>query len=254
MRVTLLPSTFSLERSDQFLTTFLVNDTMAIDAGSLGLFGTPEQQAHVRHVVITHTHLDHIASLPIFVENAYNAGPEGVTVYGSTHVLRCLRQDVFNGRVWPDFLKLSPPDAPFMKFELIDERNARDIDGLRCTSIAVDHLVPTLGLIVEEPGSTVVFPSDTGPTEAIWHAANAAPNLKAVFLEVAFPNALLGLAQASRHLTPMLFAGEVAKLKPGVRVLAIHLKPRYFEEITAEVAALGLPQVEICRPGVEYVL
>lgn len=252
MRVTLLPSSFSHDRPDQFLTSFLVNDTLAIDAGSLGLFGSPAQQAKVRHVIVTHTHLDHIASLPIFVENAYEARPTGVTIYGSTHVVRCLRQDVFNGRVWPDFIELSPPDAPFMKFELIDDERPRDIDGLRCTPVAVDHLVPTLGLIVDEPGTTVVFPSDTGPTEAIWHAANAVPDLKAVFLEVAFPNAMLELARAAKHLTPALFAAEIAKIKPGVRILAVHIKPRYFDQISAEVAALGLPHVEICEAGVEY--
>ena len=76
MKITLIPSSVSggADADNQYLTSFLVNDTVAVDAGSLGFYGTPREQARIRHVFLTHTHIDHIASLPIFVENAYEIG------------------------------------------------------------------------------------------------------------------------------------------------------------------------------------
>jgi ribonuclease BN (tRNA processing enzyme) len=254
MKITLLPSSVTGQKRDQYLTTFVLNDAIAIDAGSLGFAGSPPQQAKIRHVVITHTHSDHIASLPAFVENAYEARPAGVTVYGSRAVLDCLRNDVFNDRVSPDFIRLAPSTAPFLTLEPLESHHIREIEGLLFTPVELDHIVPTFGLIVEEPGTTVVFASDTGPTDAIWEAANAASDLKAVFLDVAFPNAMLGLARTSKHMTPELFAREVAKIRPGIRILAVHLKARFFDTIVAELQALRLPNVEVCHAGQEYVI
>src|SRR5439155_12645984 len=98
MKITLVPSSVT-ERGlgeHQFLTSYRINDALAIDAGSLGLAGTAQEQAGIKHVLISHTHMDHIASLPIFVENAYEGGSDCVTVYGSEAVLSCLRNEVFN--------------------------------------------------------------------------------------------------------------------------------------------------------------
>ena len=257
MKVTLLPSCHPPGGGvapDQYLTSWLIDEAVAIDAGSLGFWADPVAQARVRHVLITHTHADHIASLPIFVENAYEGGTDCVTVHASEVVLEGLRLDVFNDRVWPDFLKLSEknPKAPFLKVAALEPGVPLEIEGLRFTPVPVDHLVPTLGLVVEAPGVSVVVPSDTGPTQAIWDHAARLPDLQAVFLEVAFPDAMAGLAEVSKHLTPATFALEVAKMPPGVRVFVVHIKPRFRDAIIGELDALGLPNVEVCRPGETY--
>src|SRR5438132_2429222 len=116
VKVTLVPSSVSgrSHQEPQFLTSLLINDTLAVDAGCLGLFGTAGEQAKVKHILITHTHIDHIGSLPMFVENAYEARPECVTIHGSEAVLDCLQSDIFNDRVWPDLINLSTKDAPFL--------------------------------------------------------------------------------------------------------------------------------------------
>jgi ribonuclease BN (tRNA processing enzyme) len=255
VRVTLLPSSFSGDRAaeGQYLTSLLINDTVAVDAGSLGFFGTPQEQARVKHVLITHTHVDHIASLPIFVENVFEGKKDCVTIHGSDAVLDCLRRDVFNDRVWPDFVRLSSPNAPFLKLERMEAGRPLLLDGLKFTPVAVEHVVPTLGLIIEEPGTTVVIASDTGPTEEIWRQCNSLANLKAVFLEAAFPDDMKWLAEASKHLTPAMFRAEVGKVRArGVRWLAVHIKARWIEQISAELRALGMPGLEICRAGHPY--
>ena len=79
MRVELLPS--SQPPSDrQFLVTYLINDQVAIDAGSIGLLSDLNRQQQVEHVFVTHQHIDHIATLPILLENVYEPGPKSIEV------------------------------------------------------------------------------------------------------------------------------------------------------------------------------
>lgn len=253
MKVTLLPSCLSTDEREryQFLTTYLVNDRVALDAGGLGFFGTPEDQARVRHVFLSHSHIDHIASLPVFLENAYDSGTDCVTIHATRPVLDCLRRDIFNDHVWPDFVHLSP-EQPFLRLALLEPGRAVEAEGLRITPVALHHVVPTVGFIVEEPGACVAVISDTGPTDAIWQYANAAPHLKAVFLEATFPDAMAALATTSGHLTPRLFAAEAAKLQRPISLYAIHIKARYHDAVVRELTALGLPNLHIAAIGTPY--
>ena len=254
MKVTLLPSSYSPNgEENQYLTTFVIDESVAVDSGSLGFFGSPRDQAKIRHILLTHTHIDHIASLPIFLENVFEGGVDCVTVHASDVVLDCLRRDIFNDRVWPNFFQIGQPDNPFLKIARLESGRAIELDGLKITPVAVDHLVPTLGLIVESGDSAVVIAGDTGPTGHLWDRARAIPGLKAVFLESAFPDGMTWLADSSKHLTPAQFAGEVKKLdRPDVPIYAVHIKPKFVEQISSELAALGIPSVEICRPGRTY--
>jgi ribonuclease BN (tRNA processing enzyme) len=247
VKVTLVPSSVSDRglRQHQFLTSFRINDTLAIDAGSLGLAGTVQEQARIKHVLLTHTHMDHIASLPIFVENAYEGSKSCVTIHGSDAVLSCLRTDIFNDRIWPNLLTLSTEDTPFLKMELLESEKPIELEGLRITPIPVDHVVPTFGFLVEDKDAAVMIVGDTGPTEAIWQYANRAPNLKAVFLEATFPESMTWLAGISKHLTPSLFAREVQKLKQRTQVVAVHIKARFREQVLSELQGLGIPGLEI---------
>lgn len=252
MQITLLPSAFSSSgrEAHQYLTSYVINGTVAIDAGALGLFQSSDEQSRIRHVFITHTHIDHIASLPLFVDNIYRAAPECVVVHGSESVLECLREDIFSKRLWAEYLKLGPAEAPFLRLSLLRPGETVEVENLRLTPIAVDHTVPTLGLIIEDGQSAILIPSDTGPTEEIWERAGRLPNLKAVFLEASFPNSFADIANLSKHLTPEMFAIEMRKLRQPTRFIAVHIKVRHYAQVTAELAAL--PNVEIVKPGHMY--
>jgi len=255
VKVTLIPSSMSPDGVDQnqYLISYLFNDTVAIDAGSLGFYGTPAQQSRIKHVLISHTHADHVASLPIFVENAFEGNPDCVTVHGSAVVLDGLQRDIFNGRVWPDFIGMSAHTGPFMKINEIEAGRAIELMGLKITPIAVDHLVPTLGFLVEDPVSSVIIASDTGPTEELWRVAHKTPRLKAVYLEASFPNSMLGLANISKHLTPDLFGVEARKMdRDDVELVVVHIKPRYRAKIVEELESLGLPRLRIARFNESY--
>jgi ribonuclease BN (tRNA processing enzyme) len=247
VKITLVPSSVgtSAAGSRHFLTSYLINDTVALDAGSLGFYREAPDQTRIKHLLLTHTHIDHIASLPIFLENAFEGRPDCVTVYATAEVLDTLRRDIFNDRVWPDFFSLSRPAAPFLHVSELKPRVTVEFAGLRVTPVPVSHVVPTVGYIVEDANGAVVFPSDTGPTEEIWERASALTNLKAVFLEATFPDELGWLADVSKHLTPATFAGELRKLHQPAKVIVVHIKARYHMQVVAQIEALGLPNVSI---------
>ena len=251
MRVELLNS--SVPPSElQFLVSFLINDEVAIDAGALGLLADLRRQQRVKHVFITHEHLDHIATLPIFLENVYEPGPECAELLASRDVLDFLHGDMFNGRVWPDFIDLSQPDDAFVKTTAIEPLQSVRRAGLTITPVPVSHGVETVGLVVDDGQAAVAFPSDTGPTERFWEHLASLDRLKAVFLEASFPKSLADLATLTGHLSTATFAGEIEKLCRDVRWIVVHRKARYAAEIAKELEMLGLANVELVRPGHVY--
>src|SRR5262249_51364855 len=153
--------------------------------------------------------------------------------------------DVFNDRVWPDFFALSLGKAPFLKLAMLEPGKTVELEKLRITPVPVNHVVPTLGFVIEDNAAAVVVVSDTGPTDEIWKYANATPNLKAVFLEATFPNAMMQLADLSKHLTPVQFAAEIRKLKKPAAVIAVHIKARFRDQVIKELENLGISGLQI---------
>lgn len=254
MRITIVPSAVGgVDARIQYAISYIVNDTIAMDAGSLGLWRTPTDQKRIRHVLISHTHMDHVASLPLFLENTFEKGPDCPAVYGSRITLAGLQEDIFNQRLWPDFVALGRKESPFLRLIEVEEHRPVVLDGVKITPVPMDHAVPTLGYIFEDQTGVVAIASDTAPTEAIWNAIRDLANLKAVILEASFPNEMHELAHIARHLTPKLFAAELRKLnRPDVPVLVVHLKPKFYDVVAEQLAALQLPQMQIAMPGQTY--
>jgi ribonuclease BN (tRNA processing enzyme) len=251
MQVTIVPSSLS---GMQLFTTYLINETVAIDAGSLGLIGPIEEMSKVRHVFLTHSHLDHVASLPPFLDAVYDGSGDCVIIHGPEHTLEALKTDLFNNRLYPDFLKISTFRPPYLKLNTLQSGVPLDLPGLRVTPVEVNHVVPTFGYVVDDGKTGVVFPSDTAPTEEIWKVANACPHLKAVFLECTFPNSMLWLAEIAKHLTPDLYAQEMKKVNRPVRYVTVHMHPRHRPIVANELLAMKLPGVEIGEAGRTYTI
>lgn len=251
MRIRLLPSALG-SPPHQFLSSYRIDDAIAIDAGSLGLLADLEAQRAIRHVFITHTHIDHLATLPLFLENVYDPARSAVTVWGSTAVLETLERDLFNDRLWPDFIALSRATAPFLQLRELHSGVPVEVEGLRLTPVDVNHAVPTHGFLVQDATAAVAISADTGPTEELWHRARTEPHLKAVFLEASFPDAHQALAERTRHLTPAQFAVEKAKLARTVPFHAVHIKASFRPQVVAELGALGDPDVHVARDDRDY--
>jgi glyoxylase-like metal-dependent hydrolase (beta-lactamase superfamily II) len=117
MRVELLPSSVGASGMLQFSQSVLINDYTAIDAGSVGCLVPLERQQLIRDVFLSHSHLDHIGSLPFFLDNVYRPVPECPRILASAATFASLRSDVFNDRIWPDFVRLSREETPFLRLQ-----------------------------------------------------------------------------------------------------------------------------------------
>lgn len=253
MRVQLLPSSCGGPNAGpQYLSSYLVGDAIVIDAGSIGLQADLEVQRRVRHVFITHAHLDHVASLPLLVDNVHAPHSEGLEVLASGGTLAGLRRGLFNGDVWPDLFALSTRENRFVTATVLEPLVTVDRGGCRVTPVPVTHGADTLAMVVENDKACVAFAADTGPTDLLWEHLAARPNLRGVFLECSFPESLAGFAAHCDHLSPATFAEQVRRLPGGVRTLVVHRKAAHAAEIATEIAALALPRVELAVPGQVY--
>ena len=225
---------------------------MALDAGGLTNALTLEEQQGIGHVIVSHTHLDHNCGLPFFLDNVFGHLDDAVIVYGTRSVIESLKAHMFNDDLWPDFTKLPSPDIPTMRFQEIETEKPFVVDELTFTPIEVEHLTPTVGFLVADNDSAILYTSDTGPTDRIWQCANGRDNLKAVITEVSFSNAGAALARASGHMTPDILAAELGKLTKDVPVLVTHTKPGHLALIEQELEKLNLERVELIEQGKTY--
>lgn len=233
------------------MTCLLINDTIALDAGSLSQALPIERQRKVETVVLTHSHVDHTSSLPFFVENVYGK-TKAIDVYTGSATIYSVRKHLFNNASWPDFTRLPNNLLPSIQFRELEAEVPIVLDGVTFTPFFVDHLVPTFGYLIEQHGVAVAWSSDTGPTVRLWEIANAAPDLRAVFLDTSFDNSMQRIADLSLHLTPQTMAVEIQKLVPDVPIYLHHLKPPCIERVVHEVRALKIPRVGFLEQGRVY--
>jgi len=233
-------------------TCFLVDDFLAIDAGSLTLALSLEEQAKVSHILLSHTHIDHTYSLPFFIANISNKIRESVSIFASKESIENLQNHVFNNYNWPDFSILPSLTNPAIKFIEINPEVPFNIKYLKIIPIQVDHIIPTLGFLLSSQETSVLYIADSSATDKIWEYANRAKNLKALFIEASYPNRLKSLAYKSGHLTPADLAKELQKFKNQAKILVYHCKPEFFDEIKAELAEINHPPVSFAHQNETY--
>ena len=225
-----------------------MNDAFCVDAGAVTDALTLEEQERVRAVLVTHSHMDHVASLPFLVENVFGrTGP--LEVLAPEDVLDALRTHLFNDALWPDFSRIPGQDGPSVTFRTVPVGAPFSADGLTVTAVKVAHVVPTYGYVLADARCAVVFSGDTGPTEEIWSVARRVPNLKALFVECSFSNDLQRIADVSCHLTPATLRAEMVKFPADVPIYLYHMKPPSLARLAAEIAAFGDARLHVLADG-----
>jgi len=240
------------ESMDCRMTCLLINEKVALDAGSLSQAIPIERQKGVESILLTHSHMDHTSSLPFFTENVYSEGTKAIDIYGSTATIYAVRKHLFNNAAWPDFSRLPNHLLPTIRFHELTPELPLLLNGVTFTPIEVDHLVPTFGFLIDDGTSSVLWSSDTGPTTRLWEIANQTKNLRAIFVETSFENSLQKIADISYHLTPNTLRLELEKLETRVPILLHHLKPPSEQRIRAEVKALNNPDLGFLEQGKIY--
>ena len=229
-------------------TCFLIDEKLTIDGGAITAALELEEILKIDDIFLTHSHFDHVKDVPLMTDLLVGKRQKPVVVHGPAETMEAMDKDVFNNRVWPDFRTIPTPEKPVIAFDVIPVHETVVCQGLRIRAIPVHHPVYSVGYIIESKDGAVAFSGDTGPTDELWRAINATPNLKAVFVELSFPTTMQWLADVSGHLTPKTVMSELSKFdRRGAKVYLYHIKPAVIDEVKAEVKALRKDYLHVCE-------
>ncbi len=232
-------------------TSILVDHDILIDAGTgVGDLSMDELLA-IDHIFVTHSHLDHIAFIPLLLDTVMGIRTEPVTVHATQETLTTLRTHIFNWQVWPDFNAIPNTTDPFLIYNEVKLGETITLKGRKFTPLPANHVVSANGYHVDSGENSLVFTGDTTVCDALWTEMNEISNLRYIIIETAFSNSEYELAAVSKHLCPSTLVAELKKLKSNsisrytvnqvpVEVYITHLKPGEGEVIMQEIAASGL--------------
>lgn len=216
-------------------TSFLVDSDILIDAGTgVGDLSLAELSL-IDRIFITHSHLDHVTSIPFLVDTVGGMRSRPLTVHATRATIAILKNHIFNWSIWPDFTEIPSLEAPFMRYEEIEVGRTVTLEGREITPIPANHTVPAVGFHLDSGKGSLVFSGDTGVNDALWKAANRVRNLKYLIVETAFSNKERRLAEVSKHLCPAMLAEELTKLERSAEIYITHLKPGEIELTMQEI-------------------
>ncbi|VTU41085.1 ribonuclease Z [Variovorax sp. PBS-H4] len=226
-------------------TSFLVDSDLLVDAGTgVGDLSLDEMGA-IDDVVLTHSHLDHVAALPLMLDAVASRRSKPLRVHALRATIEALRAHVFNNVIWPDFASIPSLEAPFVSFHDIVVGQELHLGTRAPKTIEVlpaVHTVPACGYAVRcaKGGPHWVFSGDTERNPAFWHRVNQL-DVAMLVIETAFSNREQALARRSLHLSPATLADELRQIAvdKGYPIYITHTKPAETEEIMSQIAGLA---------------
>ena len=216
-------------------TSLRLDNDVLIDAGTGVTDLSLTELSMIDHIFLTHSHLDHIATIPFIVDTVGAMRDKPLTIYGIEETIETLKKHIFNWSVWPDFATIPTAEKPFMRYQRIKLGQTISFGSRKLTVLPANHTVPAVGYLLDSGRGSLVFTGDTYINDALWKVVNRIPNLKYLIIETAFCNREKQLAVASKHLCPSLLAEELAKLERSAEIFITHLKPGEIELTMQEI-------------------
>ena len=129
-------------------TSFLLDDDVLIDAGTGVGDLTLDELARIDHILISHSHLDHVLSIGLLADSVARRRVDAppIRVHALAATLDALRQHIFNGVIWPDFTRLPSAEQPILAFEPFAIGDVLAIGERRIEVLPAIHTVPAVGL------------------------------------------------------------------------------------------------------------
>ncbi len=217
-------------------TSLLLDNDVLIDAGTGVSDLSLTELSLLDHVFITHSHLDHITSIPFMVDTVGGMRNRPLTIHALPATIETLKNHVFNWAIWPDFTQIPTVERPFMQYEPLQVGEVVTLAGRRITALPATHTVPAVGYHLDSGAGSLVFTGDTTVNDMLWRLVNRMGNLRYLIIETAFCNREKSLAIASKHLCPSMLADELAKLERSADIFITHLKPGEIELTMQEIA------------------
>lgn len=217
-------------------TSFLVDADLLVDAGTGVGDLTLDEMRGINHVLLTHSHLDHIAALPLMVDATAGQRSSPLQVYALAGTLNALQAHIFNNIIWPDFTRIPSAQAPFISLHEISLGQTLTLGGKQVEVLPAVHTVPAVGFAIAAGAGCWVFTGDTERNPAFWRRINQL-NVALLVIETAFSNREKDLAKRSLHLSPHALAEELDCIDKTKKypIYITHTKPMETELIMAEI-------------------
>ena len=225
-------------------TTFLIDNSLLLDAGTGVELLTMEQMLDIQDVVITHGHLDHIIGLPLMLATIFDQHRQPINLYALPEVIDALKNHIFNWTIWPDYTTL-PEQQPILKFNSINVGDRIRLQDKEIEVIPAQHPTPTAGYLISNNKQSFAFTGDSGINDQLWPIlSQRQPDL--LIIDVSFTDEADELARLSGHLTPSLLASQLQQLQCDPRITITHLKPGFEDTIMQQCRKL-IPDRQIDR-------
>jgi len=220
-------------------TSFLWDDDTLIDAGTGVGDLLLEELLKIDQIFLTHSHLDHIVSIPFLADAVGAKRKTPITVYGLPETLKAFHEKVFHDHIWPDFTVIPSPEQPFVRLVPMQAGETISIGKRLITSVAVNHVLPAVGyLLKSDQDNCLAFSGDTTSCPTFWQLLSKTPNLKHVLVECSFRDNELKLAQLSKHYCPSLLAIDLQTFSSTAQLHISHMKPGESDVVMQEINRL----------------
>ncbi|NRT56831.1 MBL fold metallo-hydrolase [Sphaerotilus uruguayifluvii] len=231
---------------DNRTTCFQLDEHVLVDAGTGVGDLTLDEMAGIDHIVLSHSHLDHVLGIPLLADSVMQhrlARPDfrPIQVHGLPETLDALQRHLFNNVIWPDFTRLPTRQRPILELVPFAIGDRLELAGLTIEVLPAHHTVPACGFAVDTPSGWWVYTGDTGPNPALWERLRGRPIAQLV-IETAFSDEERALAEVSRHLSPSMLAEELSRLDLDcdTSVAITHVKPGEMAAVTGQLATLDI--------------
>lgn len=234
---------------EKLTTCLMVDQDILLDAGTGVASLEMGELAQIRHVFITHSHLDHVAGLALLIDAVQVNKAGAITVYATQRVIDALKKHLFNWVLWPDFTTIPNEQAPAMRWQAIEYGATIEVDGRLITPWPVNHTVGSAAYWVRQASGGFLFTGDMGSTPELWEQVAGEKDLKQLIVDCSFTNADRALAEMSLHFCPDTLCEEIRALPKTIEFLIYHLKPGQEELIMRELAEEGSRAFRAIRCG-----
>jgi ribonuclease BN (tRNA processing enzyme) len=225
------------------MVSFLIDEVLAVEAGSLASELTFAEQKNIRAILLSHAHYDHVAGVPVIAfNNADGNSSHFVKVFATQQTLESIKAYLINGIIYPEFAEsTSYLGKPSLLLTAVEPYQSRNIEGYRVILLPVRHPINAVGLgITSEKGESIFYTGDTGPELSyLWE--HVSPQV--LIADGTFPNRLEMAARDSGHLCPKMLKEELLEFRriKGYlpRVVLVHLSPEFESEIRVEAGKIA---------------
>lgn len=221
---------------DLHTTALRVGEDTLIDCGTgIGTLPLNELQK-IRHIFITHSHLDHIAGLPMLLSTIYDELiGQPLTIHCQQETYEAMMKHIFNWSIWPNFFALPSAENAVIRFSAMSPGESLTLGENIHTMVKVEHTVPAAGYLVQNNKTGFAFSGDTAHAPELWKAINLADHIELLIVECAFAEERSEIAHQAKHFSPEVLSTALQGLTVNPQIGISHLQPGKEQLIMSEL-------------------